>query len=204
MIFPSFFPSILLGIQGNNHCANMIRYATYSSVNEPQRYYRVGRTIKYPPPCGWDSFKPLNIVCLVSPGIPLSILTYMTYNANQHQKEGPHSPSTDAGDDDHSMTNSSVSFEERYSPYENTSRQLSPTSDTSFATFGYSFPFCNYGRLGEIGQINITQNVYTHDGSIDYELLVPRDTRLPSQEISSPELFKYAPTIFVPLLSTQN
>lgn len=56
MIFPSFFPSILLGIQGNNHCANMIRCATCSSVNEPQRYYRVRRTIKYPPPCGWDSF----------------------------------------------------------------------------------------------------------------------------------------------------
>ncbi|KAH0613054.1 uncharacterized protein H6S33_009434 [Morchella sextelata] len=116
----------------------------------------------------------------------------MTYNANQHQNEGPPSPSTDAGDDDHSMTTSSGSFEEIYSPYENTSRQLSPTSDTSFTTFGYSLPFCNYGqgRPGEIGgQINITQNVYTHDGSINYELLVPRDTRLPSQEISSPELF---------------
>jgi hypothetical protein len=131
----------------------------------------------------------------------------MTYNANQHQNEGPPSPSTDAGDDDHSMTTSSGSFEEIYSPYENTSRQLSPTSDTSFTTFGYSLPFCNYGqgRPGEIGgQINITQNVYTHDGSINYELLVPRDTRLPSQEISSPELFEYAPTISVPLLSTQN
>lgn len=125
----------------------------------------------------------------------------MTYNANQHRNEVPLTPSTDAGDDDHSMTTSSGSFEETYSPYENTSRQLSPISDTSFATFDYSFPFCNYseGRPGEIGgQINITQNVYTHDGFINYELLIPRNTRLPSQEIASPELFKCALTISAP------